>query len=83
MFNENGLGDHGADTARPPESGKSNDNMDKKDNEIAHISIVSRTANAMNMAQFTIRQGHVAVDHNGNVYSAEVGPKDVKKYAKK
>jgi hypothetical protein len=51
MFNENGLGDHGTDTTRPPESGKSNDNMDKKDNEIAHIGIVSRMANAMNVAQ--------------------------------
>jgi hypothetical protein len=25
----------------------------------------------------------VAVDHQGNVYGAEVGPKDLKKYAKK
>jgi len=47
MFDKNGLGCHGTETARPPESGKRNNHMDKKDNEIAHIGIAAKTANAM------------------------------------
>jgi hypothetical protein len=47
MFDEDGLGDHGADIARPPESVKRNDSMDEKDDEVAHFDIVTKTANAM------------------------------------
>jgi hypothetical protein len=47
MFNEHRYRDHQADVARKPESRRRNDNMDKKDNEIAHLSIVTKTANAM------------------------------------
>jgi hypothetical protein len=48
MFNENGLSNNRTDTARSPESEKRNDNMDEKDDEIAHLSILARTAKAMN-----------------------------------
>ena len=40
-FDEHGFRDHQADTARIPESGKRNDSMEEKDNEIAHLSIVT------------------------------------------
>ena len=36
------------DTARTQESGKSSDDMDEKDDEIAHLSILARTANPRN-----------------------------------
>ena len=48
LFKENGLGDHRADAARTQESGKSSDDMDEKDDEIAHLSILARTANPRN-----------------------------------
>jgi hypothetical protein len=48
MLNENGLGDHRTNSTRTAESRKCNDNMDEKDNEIAHLSIVARTAKARN-----------------------------------
>ena len=44
MLDENGLGDHRTDAARTPESGKSNHDMDEKDDEIAHLSMLARTA---------------------------------------
>jgi hypothetical protein len=48
MFDENGFGDHRTNSARTAESKKRNDNMDEKDNEIVHLSIVARTAKARN-----------------------------------
>ena len=46
-FDENGLGDHGADSARTPESGKHSDNMDEKNDEAARFCMVTKIANAM------------------------------------
>ena len=48
LLDKNGLGDHRTDAARTPESGKSSEDMDEKDDEIAHPSILSRTANPRN-----------------------------------
>jgi hypothetical protein len=48
MFNENGLGDHGTNAARTAESRKHNNDMDEKDDEIAHLSIAARRKNAGN-----------------------------------
>jgi len=50
LLDENGLGDHRTEAARPPESGKSSHDMDEKDDEIAHLSILARTANPRNCA---------------------------------
>jgi hypothetical protein len=48
MFEENGFRDYRADATRSPEPANSYSDMDEKDNEIAHISILSRTAKARN-----------------------------------
>ena len=37
-----GISDHRTDAARPAESGKRNDDVDEKDEEIAHLGIVAR-----------------------------------------
>ena len=50
-LDENGLGDHGTDPARTQESRKRNDNMDEKDDQIAHLSIVARTGNAVDWSK--------------------------------
>jgi hypothetical protein len=47
-----GLCDHRTDAARTPESGKSSHDMDEKDDEIAHLSILARTANPGNCAVY-------------------------------
>jgi hypothetical protein len=47
MFDENGLGDHGSDSSRSAESEKRDDDMNKKDDEITHLGIVTKIANAM------------------------------------
>jgi hypothetical protein len=46
MFEQNGFCDYRAYAARSPEPANGNEDMDEKDNEIAHISILSRTAKA-------------------------------------
>jgi len=48
LLDENGLRDHGADAARAHKSGKGGDDMDEKNDEIAHRSIVARSANTRN-----------------------------------
>jgi len=48
MFDENGLGNHGTDAARAPDSKERNNDMDEKDDEIAHLGIVARRRNAGN-----------------------------------
>ncbi|MCG3774782.1 MAG: hypothetical protein JW395_1607 [Nitrospira sp.] len=48
MLNENGLGDHGTNAARPQEPTKSSQHMDKKDDKIAHPSILAKPAIPMN-----------------------------------
>ena len=48
MLDENGLDDHGTEAARAKEPGDRNDGMKEKPDEIAHRSIVARTANAGN-----------------------------------
>jgi hypothetical protein len=62
MFDENGLGDHRTNSVRTAESGKCNDKMDEKDNEIANLGIVARSATAgncgVNCLKLVIRQGH-------------------------
>ena len=40
LLDENCLGDHRTEAARTRESGKSSDDMDEKDDEIAHLLIV-------------------------------------------
>ena len=48
MFNENGLGDHRTDAGRPTNSEKRNDDMDEKNDKIAHLGFLTRTANTIN-----------------------------------
>jgi hypothetical protein len=43
---ENGLGDYGTDAARTQKPGKSSDDVDEKDDEIAHLSILTNPGNA-------------------------------------
>jgi hypothetical protein len=60
LLDKDGLGDHRTDAARTPESGKSSHDMDEKDDEIAHLSILARTAKPWNYAsKIAIRQGQV------------------------
>jgi len=42
---ENGLGDYGTDAARTQKPGKSSDDVDEKDDEIAHLSILTNPGN--------------------------------------
>jgi hypothetical protein len=42
LFDENGLGYHGTDAARTQESGKGGDDMDEKDDEMAHLLVITR-----------------------------------------
>jgi hypothetical protein len=42
LFDENGLGNYRTDAARTQEPGKSNDDMDEKEDEIAHLLIITR-----------------------------------------
>jgi hypothetical protein len=42
LLDENGLGDHRTEAARTQESGKSSDDMDEKDDEIAHLRIITK-----------------------------------------
>jgi hypothetical protein len=51
LLDENGLGDYGTDATRTQESGKRNDDVDEKDDQIAHLSIAARTANAGNWSE--------------------------------
>ena len=41
VFDQNGLGDHRTDVAGPQEPGEGGDNMDEKDEEIAHLRIIA------------------------------------------
>ena len=42
MFDEDGLGNYGADAAATCKSGDGREEIDEKDHEIAHIRIVAR-----------------------------------------
>ena len=44
LFDENGLSDDRTDSARTHEPGERSDDMNEKDDEIAHLSILARTA---------------------------------------
>jgi hypothetical protein len=44
LFDENGLGDDRTDAARTQEAGERSDDMDEKNEEIGHLSILARTA---------------------------------------
>ena len=48
LLDENGLGDHGTEAARAKKPADRNDDMKEKHDEMAHHSIVARTANAGN-----------------------------------
>jgi hypothetical protein len=48
LLDENGLGDYRADAARTQESGKSSDDVDEKDDEIAHLGILAGKPKARN-----------------------------------
>ena len=50
LLDKNGLGDHRTDVTRTQESGKSSHDMDEKDDEIAHLSILAITAKPRNYA---------------------------------
>ena len=50
LFDKNGLGDNRAEAARAQKSGESSDDMDEKDDEIAHLSILANTAKPTNCA---------------------------------
>jgi hypothetical protein len=41
VLDEYGLGDHGAEAARSRKPGKSSDDMNEKDDEIAHLLILT------------------------------------------
>ena len=41
MFEQDGLGNNGADTARTRKSGEGRDEMDEKDHDIAHFHILT------------------------------------------
>jgi hypothetical protein len=49
-LDENGFRDHGADAARAHKSGKGGDDMDEKNEEIAHHSTVAGSADTRNCA---------------------------------
>ena len=42
LLDEYGLGDNGTEAARTQEAGKSCDDMDEKDDEIAHLLILTK-----------------------------------------
>ena len=48
MLDENGFRDHGTDAARAQKAGDGSEDMNEKHEEMAHRSIVARTANAGN-----------------------------------
>jgi hypothetical protein len=50
LLDKNGLGNHSAEAAPNPESGKRSEDVHEKDDEIAHLSILARTANIRNCA---------------------------------
>jgi len=62
LFDENGLGDDRTDAARPQEPGERSDDMNEKDDEIAHLIILPRTANLQNRALPAIRHRQVFND---------------------
>jgi hypothetical protein len=51
MLEENGFGDHGTNAARTDEPGNRNESMNKEHKEMAHRSIVARSANSGNYAE--------------------------------
>jgi hypothetical protein len=51
MLVENGLGHHGTDAARTQKPGDRNGDMNEKHDEMAHRSIVARTADAGNYGE--------------------------------
>jgi hypothetical protein len=50
LLDENCLGDNGTDAARTQEPGKSSDDMDEKDDEIAHLLILTNPGIAWDCA---------------------------------
>jgi hypothetical protein len=48
LLKKNGLGDYRTDAARTQESGTSSDNVDEKDDKIAHLGILAGKPNARN-----------------------------------
>ena len=48
LLEENGVRDNGANATRTHESGKGGDDMDEKNEEIAHRSIVARSTKTRN-----------------------------------
>ena len=53
LLDENGLGDERTDAARTQEAGERSDDMNKKDDEIAHLTILPRTANPQELCATT------------------------------
>jgi hypothetical protein len=51
MLDENGFGDHGTEAARAQKPGDRSEDMNEKHDEMAHHSIVARTANAGNYGE--------------------------------
>ena len=53
MLDEHGFGDHGTRAARPGESGDCRQQMQNKDGQIAHGTILARIARARNAREFS------------------------------
>jgi len=68
LFYENGLGNHRTDAARTQESGERSDDMDEKDDEIGHLTVLARTA---------YRQELCATSNSPYTAVSEVGKKQV------
>jgi len=60
LLDENGLSDDRTNAARTQEPGKRSDDMNEKDDEIAHLSILARTATPRNCVLPAIRHRHVS-----------------------
>ena len=52
MLNEHGFGDHGTRAARPGESGDCGQQMQNKDGQIAHGTILARSRHPRNAREF-------------------------------
>ncbi len=58
MFDENGLGNYGTDAARTRQAGDGSEEIDEKDQEIAHCRIVTRNRKVVESRKLALRHGH-------------------------
>jgi len=62
LLDENGLSDDRTNATWTQESGECSDDMNEKDDEIAHLTILARTATPRNGAIPAIRHRQVQID---------------------